>query len=166
MRQQLLDARCASLDAVLITHDHADQVNGLDDLRMVAIQMHRRVDVYTDAAAMSGLMARFGYCFLQPEGSSYPPVCNAHEICEPFEPFAIDGAGGTLPVLAFGQAHGHIRSLGFRIGSLAYSSDVNGLDEAAFAALDGVECWIVDTLRYTKHPSHAHLDRRWAGSRA
>jgi phosphoribosyl 1,2-cyclic phosphate phosphodiesterase len=159
MRQQLLDAKCASLDGVLITHDHADQVNGLDDLRMVAIQTHRRVDVYTDASAMAGLMARFGYCFEQREGSSYPAICNLHEIPEPFEAFVIDGAGGSLPVLAFGQKHGSIRSLGFRFGPLAYSSDVNGLDEAAFTALEGVDCWIVDTLRYTEHPSHAHLEQ-------
>jgi phosphoribosyl 1,2-cyclic phosphate phosphodiesterase len=157
MRQQLLGARCASLDGVLITHDHADQVNGLDDLRMVAIQTRKRVDVYTDAAAMNGLMERFGYCFVQGEGSSYPPICSAHKIKEPFEPFAIEGAGGSLPVLAFAQTHGNIRSLGFRFGPLAYSSDVNGLDDAAFTALEGVECWIVDTLRYAEHPSHAHL---------
>ena len=49
--------------------------------------------------------------------------------------------------------------LGFRFGPLAYSSDVDGLDDAAFAALEGVECWIVDALRYTPHPSHAHLAR-------
>jgi phosphoribosyl 1,2-cyclic phosphate phosphodiesterase len=153
MRQQLLDARCGTLDGVLISHDHADQLHGLDDLRMIAINMRRRVDVHTDAATMPGMLARFGYCFATPEGSSYPPIVTAHEIAEPFAPFAI----GDVPVLAFAQEHGHIRSLGFRFGPLAYSSDVNGLDEAAFAALEGVECWIVDCLRYTPHPSHAHL---------
>jgi phosphoribosyl 1,2-cyclic phosphate phosphodiesterase len=64
-----------------------------------------------------------------------------------------------VPVLAFGQNHGRIRSLGYRIGPLAYSPDVDGLDEKAFSALAGVECWIVDALRYTPHPSHAHLSR-------
>jgi len=62
-------------------------------------------------------------------------------------------------VLAFGQGHGRIRSLGFRFGPIAYSPDVDALDEAAFAALAGVECWIVDALRATPHPSHAHLAR-------
>jgi phosphoribosyl 1,2-cyclic phosphate phosphodiesterase len=157
MRQQLLDAHAASLDGVLITHDHADQLHGFDDLRMVAIHMRRRVDVFADAQTLEGVLARFGYCFVQPAGSGYPPIANANEIAEPFEDFAIDGAGGALPVRAFAQEHGHIRSLGFRFGPLAYSSDVNGLDDAAFAALEGVECWIVDTLRYTPHPSHAHL---------
>jgi phosphoribosyl 1,2-cyclic phosphate phosphodiesterase len=65
-------------------------------------------------------------------------------------------------VLAFGQGHGRIRSLGFRFGPVAYSPDADALDEAAFAALDGVECWIVDALRRTPHPSHAHLARTLA----
>lgn len=157
MREQLLAARTAALDGVLITHDHADQLHGLDDLRMVAIRMRRRVDVHADAPTMRGILMRFGYCFAQPEGSGYPPIAAAHEIAEPFAPFAVEGAGGALGVLAFAQRHGHIRSLGFRFGRLAYSSDVNGLNDDAFAALAGVECWIVDTLRYDEHPSHAHL---------
>jgi len=157
MREQLLAARCATLDGVLITHDHADQLNGFDDLRMVSINMRRRVDVYSDGAAIEGMLARFGYCFVQPEGSGYPPIVTGHAIAEPFEIFAIDGAGGAISVRAFGQVHGRIRSLGFRFGPLAYSSDVNRLDESAFDALAGVECWIVDTLRYAPHPSHAHL---------
>lgn len=157
MREQLLEARVGALDGVLITHDHADQLHGIDDLRMLAIAMRRRVDVYADETNFHGILARFGYCFVQPQGSEYPPICEAHEIAEPFAPFEIAGAGGAVPVLAFGQRHGRVRSLGFRFGGLAYSSDVNGLDEAAFAALAGVECWIVDALRYTAHPSHAHV---------
>lgn len=153
MRAQLLAARCGTLDGVLITHDHADQLHGFDDLRMIAINMRRRVDVHADTETLEGMLARFGYCFVQPEGSGYPPIVTAHEIAEPFRPFRI----GEIDVLAFAQTHGHIRSLGFRFGPLAYSSDVNGLDDTAFAALEGVECWIVDTLRYTEHPSHAHL---------
>jgi len=157
MREQLLAARCGALDGVLITHDHADQLHGLDDLRMIAINMRRKVDVHMDGTTAQGVLARFGYCFVQPEGSFYPPIVTAHEIKEPFAPFEIAGAGGPVSVQSFWQRHGRIRSLGFRFGPLAYSSDVDGLDDAAFAALEGVECWIVDTLRYTQHPSHAHL---------
>jgi len=159
MKDQLVDARVARLDAVLLTHDHADQLHGLDDLRQVAMNIRRRVDVYTDAQTMPGVMQRFGYCFVQPDGSDYPPILNAHLIEEPFRPFAIGGAGGDIPVLAFGQRHGKIRSLGFRFGSAAYSPDVDGLDDAAFEALAGVDLWIVDALRYTPHPSHSHLER-------
>ncbi|HEY4941346.1 MAG TPA: MBL fold metallo-hydrolase [Rhizomicrobium sp.] len=159
MKDQLIDARVSTVDAVLITHDHADQLHGLDDLRQLAMNARRRVDVHSDQETFAGIMQRFGYCFVQPQGSDYPPILNAHVIAEPFAPFALKGQGGDLPVLAFGQRHGRIRSLGFRFGRVAYSPDADGLDDAAFAALEGVEVWIVDALRYTPHPSHAHLAR-------
>lgn len=159
LREQLLAARVGRLDCILITHDHADQLHGLDDLRVITLNMKRRLDLWSDAPGLDGIMKKFGYCFESPPGSDYPPILNAHEIGEPFAPFAIAGEGGPVPVRAFGQRHGRIRSLGFRFGSVAYSPDVDGLDEDAYAALDGVECWIVDALRYTPHPSHAHLSR-------
>jgi phosphoribosyl 1,2-cyclic phosphate phosphodiesterase len=159
MKDQLIDARVTKLDGVLITHDHADQLHGLDDLRQLALIQRRRIDVHSDAETFTGVMQRFGYCFVQPQGSDYPPILSAKVIPEPFVPFAISGQGGDLPVLAFHQQHGRIRSLGFRFGPVAYSPDADGLDDAAFAALAGVECWIVDALRYTPHPSHAHLAR-------
>jgi len=155
IREQLLAARVTGLDGVLITHDHADQLHGLDELRVLALLGRRRIDLWSDAAGLAGARGKFGYCFETPPGSDYPPILNGHEIPEPFGPFDVAG----IPVLAFGQGHGRIRSLGFRFGPLAYSPDVDALDEAAFAALAGVECWIVDTLRYTPHPSHAHLAR-------
>jgi phosphoribosyl 1,2-cyclic phosphate phosphodiesterase len=121
--------------------------------------MKRRLDLWSDKRGLAGAMHKFDYCFQSPPGSDYPPILTAHEIPEPFAPFEIAGAGGPIPVLAFGQSHGRIRSLGYRFGGIAYSPDVDALDEAGFAALDGVECWIVDALRRTPHPSHAHLAR-------
>ena len=159
MREQLLSANVGRLDSVLITHDHADQLHGLDDLRVVTMNMKRKLDLWSDRRGLEGVRAKFNYCFETPPGSDYPPILNAREIAEPFAPFEISGAGGPIPLLAFGQNHGRIRSLGFRFGPLAYSPDVDGLDEAAFATLAGVEYWIVDALRITPHPSHAHLAR-------
>lgn len=158
MREQLIDARVSALDGVLLTHDHADQLHGIDDLRMVAMNMHQRVSVHADENTFQRVMQKFGYCFVQPSGSDYPPILNAHIIPEPFSAFNIVGEGGALSVTPFGMKHGRVRSLGFRFGPVAYSPDVDGLDDAAFAALEGVECWIVDALRYAPHPSHAHLD--------
>jgi len=123
------------------------------------MNMKRRLDLWSDHYGLEGVRRKFGYCFESPPGSDYPPILNAHLIHEPFAPFDIPGSGGPVKVAAFGQQHGRIRSLGFRFGALAYSPDVDGLDEAAFAALSGVECWIVDALRHTPHPSHAHLAR-------
>jgi phosphoribosyl 1,2-cyclic phosphate phosphodiesterase len=157
MREQLLGAHTAWLDGVIITHDHADQLHGIDDLRTVMHAMRRRIDVYTDRTTFTTVEQRFGYCFYTPPGSLYPPILNGHVLPEPFAEFAIEGAGGAIPVLPFWQEHGNIRSLGLRFGPIAYSSDVNGLPEDAFAALEGVECWIVDALRYTPHPTHANV---------
>lgn len=157
LRMQLLAARVSKLDGVLISHEHADQLHGIDDLRLVFHVQRTRLQVHTDGKAAEGIRARFDYCFQQAPESGYPPIADLHVLEEPFAPFAIVGAGGALPVLPFAQTHGSIRSLGFRFGPLAYSADVSALDDAAFAALQGVDCWIVDALRYRPHVSHAHV---------
>jgi len=159
LRQQLLDARIGRLDGVLISHGHADQLHGMDDLRVLVLNQRAKIDVWSDRAGMDDVLQKFGYCFVQPAGSDYPPILNAHEIAEPFAPFSIQGPGGDLELCAFAQAHGRIRSLGFRFGPLAYSPDVHALDDDAFAQLQDLDCWIVDALRRKPHPSHAHLDR-------
>jgi phosphoribosyl 1,2-cyclic phosphate phosphodiesterase len=157
LREQLLLAHVSRLDAVLITHDHADQLHGIDDLRAIAYAMRKRIDVYTDPDTLASARERFGYCFHTPEGSGYPPILTAHEMADPFADFDIAGPGGPITVSTFWQQHGGVRSLGFRFGPVAYSSDVNALDERAFAVLEGVDCWIVDALRYTPHPTHANV---------
>lgn len=157
MREQLIDARVIRLDAVLISHEHADQCNGIDDLRMIAQNMMRRVDVWGSPETLRVLTDRFSYCFKG--AGAYPAVLEAHTITRPFREFAINGAGGPIPVCAFDQDHGGLISQGFRFGSIAYSPDVFALDEAAFAALEGVECWIVDALRHRPHPTHAHVEK-------
>lgn len=157
MREQLIDARVGRLDGVLITHDHADQSHGIDDLRMIAQNMMKRVDVYAAEDTLRVLTNRFGYCFKG--NDAYPAVLQSHVISRPFRAFTIEGQGGAVPVLAFDQDHGTMISQGFRFGPIAYSSDVFELDDAAFAALEGVECWIVDALRYRPHPTHAHVDK-------
>lgn len=163
MREQLIDARVTHLDAVLITHDHADQLHGIDDLRALAIAQRKRLDLYADHINLNGILRRFGYLFERPEGSDYPPILNAHALPEPFGLFEIDGAGGPIPVLPFGVEHGRVRSLGFRFASLAYSPDVSGIAGEVFPLLEDLDCWVVDALRYTHHPTHANVETalRW-----
>lgn len=162
MRAQLLAARCSRLDAVLYTHDHADQTHGLDDLRVFALQMRRRMPVYIDDATSGELLRRFHYCFVQQSGSLYPPILDKIDMPPCGETFSINGSGGDIPVTAFLQHHGPVNSLGFRFGGaaggVAYSSDVVGLPEESFEILEGVDTWIVDALQYKPHATHAHLD--------
>lgn len=152
-RAQILATRLTALDAVLYTHDHADHTHGIDDLRMVAFAMKRRVDVYFDAATAASLKSRFGYCFETPAGSPYMPILNGHEI-DGVKPVAVQGGGGTISAQPIQQWHGAMPSLGYRIGNLAYSPDISDLPEASIPLLEGLDVWIVDALRYTPHESH------------
>ena len=155
MREQLLDAGIGTLDAVVYTHSHADHVHGIDDLRMIVFNMRRRLPVWADGPTQEALLARFGYAFVQPAGSPYPPILDLYTIDGPFR---VDGAGGAIGLSPFRVNHGSMDSLGFRIGGLAYLPDVLRIPEEAWAHLEGLECWIVDALRRRPHPTHAHLE--------
>ncbi len=161
LRQQLLDAGTGHLDAVLYTHNHADHTHGIDDLRVICYNSHCRIDTYATSETYDLLKTRFEYCFVTPEGSEYPPILIPHLI-EPGEGITIEGEGGAIDVQPFEQQHGTSRSLGFRFGSLAYSTDVNGLSDKTLSGLQGLDVWIVDALRYTTHPSHFSVDEALA----
>lgn len=156
MRAQLLDAGIGTLDAVAWTHSHADHTHGLDDLRQIVFNRRERLPVWADGDTQNALFARFGYAFVQPEGSPYPPILDMHTITD--APFTIDGAGGPITLTPFEVNHGSIDALGFRIGDLAYLPDVIRIPDASWAHLENLDCWILDALRRTPHPTHAHLD--------
>lgn len=155
-RQQAIDAGIRRVDALLMTHDHADQAHGIDDLRAFFLRQRARIPCWMDEATQQTLTRRFDYVFKSQGG--YPAILEPRPIPPHGEPWQVEGPGQALPVTTFDQQHGEIRSVGYRIGDVAYSPDVNALDEAAFAALAGLDLWIVDALRYTPHPTHAHLD--------
>lgn len=153
-REQMLGARVPRLDAVLITHDHADQTHGLDDLRAFALLQRQRMPVWMDAATAKTLTARFGYAFTAPAGSPYPAILDRRDMPAFGTDLVIEGAGGPVSITPFDQEHGSIRSVGFRIGALAYSADINGLPQKSAAVLADVGCWVVDALRHEPHPTH------------
>jgi phosphoribosyl 1,2-cyclic phosphate phosphodiesterase len=162
LREQLLECRVPKVDAVLYTHAHADHITGLDDLRILNRIARRPLDTFATRATLDELTRRFAYAFRpwQPPGF-YRPVLVPREI-----------AAGELVEVAdmqvrlFEQDHGFIPSLGLRIGDFGYSTDLVGLDDAAFAALDGVDTWVVGCfLRRGPHKTHADLGQvlDWAG---
>jgi len=158
LREQLLAQDVRELDAVLLTHAHADHIFGLDDLRQLALMLGRPIDVHMDAATSATVTKAFGYCFRQAPGSSYPPFCRERRITHP-EPFGIDGPGGRLDVRTVLADHGDIDALGFRVGGLLYLPDAKRVvDAASEAGLADVEVLIVDALRRRPHPSHMSLD--------
>ncbi|SEF57201.1 MBL fold metallo-hydrolase [Jhaorihella thermophila] len=155
LRSQLLDTGTGRLDGVVYTHSHADHVHGIDDLRMIVFNMRARLPVWADGDTQNALLSRFGYAFVQPEGSPYPPILDLKTIDGAFE---IDGPGGPIPFRPFHVDHGSMDALGFRIGGLAYTPDVVHIPDAAWTELRDLDVWVVDALRRTKHPTHAHLD--------
>ena len=156
LRLQTAQAGAKRLDAILLTHDHADQVHGIDDVRAFFIRQRARIGCHMDTATDASMMRRFGYIF-EGEGG-YPAICDRRPIPAHGVRWTVDGPSGAIPVVSFDQDHGGVRSVGYRFGGVAYSSDVVGLDERAFEALAGLDVWIVDALRYRPHPTHAHLD--------
>ena len=156
LRAQLLDVSVGTLDAVIYTHAHADHVHGIDDLRMVVFNMNHRLPVWADETTQHELLSRFGYAFVQPDGSPYPPILRMNTIDGPF---SVAGAGGCIDITPFRVGHGSIHSLGFRVGDFAYLPDVAEMTDEAWTAVEDLECWVLDALRRKPHPSHAHLER-------
>ncbi len=151
VRSQLLAAEVERVDAVIWTHDHADQCHGIDDLRPFALRQGQ-IESWSDERTYGVLSRRFGYCFHAEGNGFYNPIYRHTVITGPFQ------AAG-LPVVPFMQDHGTIPSLGFRFGAVGYANDVVVLPEESLQALAGVEVLIVDAMRYRPHPTHAHLDR-------
>ena len=150
LRQQALDAEISRLDAVLFTHAHADHAHGIDDVRFFVLKTRGAIDAWADPETLAQLEQRFNYAFEQDSNRFYPPILNGRQIVGPFHV-------GSMVVLPFRQKHGPIGTLGFRVGPVAYSTDVQELPEAAFEALAGVDTWIVDCLQRKPQPTHAHL---------
>ena len=156
LRQQALRAGIPRVDAVLYTHDHADHTGGLDDLRAFNVRVDAGIPVYGNRETIEQLKSRYSYAFLEKPPVWYRPCLIPHIFPEGE---AINAEVGGVMFTAFEQQHGRIKSYGYRFGAFAYSTDVDVLPETAFAALEGVDTWVVDCLRYNTSYTHAHLER-------
>ena len=157
LRAQCLDAGISQVSAILYTHDHADHTQGIDDARFLKKPAGQATTpAYGMRETLAVLTARFEYIFRQnTEGSGhlYKPFLRAEEVTGPF---AVDG----IPVIAFAQDHGFgSTSTGYRIGNVAYCTDVAELSGDALAKLAGLDLFVVDCLRFDPHPTHAHFGK-------
>jgi phosphoribosyl 1,2-cyclic phosphate phosphodiesterase len=157
MREQLNDAAVATVDAVVWTHEHADHVHGIDDLRQLFHNGGRIIPGYARERTLRSLTRRFDYVF---EGKwGYPATAEPNLL-----PNEI--ALGSLNLRAVDQPHGGITSAGLLFSSggksVGYSTDFNDLTGGMTALFEGIDLWIVDALRERPHPTHNHLDRTLA----
>ncbi|BEV47449.1 MBL fold metallo-hydrolase [Afipia carboxidovorans] len=157
LREQLIDANVEHIDAVFLTHEHADQTHGMDDLRSVVMHQRSRIPTYMNQSTANDVDQRFSYCFRSPPGSDYPPILERRSI-EAGGSETIDGKGGPITLTAFWVDHGKIPALGYRIGNAAYTPDLNGIPPESFGALENLDLWVIDGLRYKPHSSHFCVD--------
>jgi phosphoribosyl 1,2-cyclic phosphate phosphodiesterase len=155
MRNQLLDCRIPGVDAIVFTHAHADHITGIDDVRILNRIAGRPLPAFANAETLAEIIKRFGYAFRAWEPPQfYRPVLEAMSVRSGD---TVTAAG--LSVRMFTQNHGRVETLGLRIGGFGYSTDVVGLDDAALAALEGLDTWVVGCfLRKGPHWTHADLD--------
>lgn len=149
LREQLLAAGVATVDAVIWTHDHADHCHGIDDLRQVFHALGEPVPGYARPALFETLRTRFGYIFTGREG--YPAVVEAR-------PLGSALTIGDLTIRTVDQPHGRITSLGLRFEaggkSIGYATDFNELTPDMEALYAGLDVWVLDALRQAPHPTH------------
>ena len=153
LREQLIDAHVDHIDAVFLTHEHADQTHGIDDLRSVVMHQRRRIPVHLNQSTAAHILLRFSYCFVSPPGSDYPPILD-HLAIEGGDSRTVEGKGGAVTLTAFDLQHGQIPALGYRIGNAVYTPDVSDIPQESWRYLENMELWIIDGLRWAQHSSH------------
>jgi phosphoribosyl 1,2-cyclic phosphate phosphodiesterase len=164
LRLQLIAGGFSSIDAVAYTHEHADHINGIDDLRMFSVRRRRPLPVYGPRETLDRLRRSFDYIFddaaLPYEGTSKPTL----EIHEIEQGRAVSMAGVEALPLSF--RHGHLRVFGYRFGKLAYLTDVKAIPDAERDQLRGLEVLVVNALWWRPHPTHLSIGEAVEAARA
>lgn len=154
IRTQLLREKIGVAHAVLFTHEHADHLFGLDDLRLFPFYLGHPVPLYCEASVEARIRQAFDYAFsdLEPTHPGAVPQLEFRPIST--EPLEILGAR----VIPIRMQHGpRFQVLGFRFGNLAYCTDTNEIPETSLERLQGLDVLILDALRHKRHPTHFSL---------
>ena len=164
LRLQLLEAGVTDVDAVLYTHEHADHINGIDDLRMFSSKHGRPLPIYGPSETLDRLRTSFNYIFdetVEPFAGTSKPRLEPR----PLEPGVVADVCG-VPVLPLAFSHGHLRVYGYRFGAMAYVTDVKAIPPAGRAQLAGVEVLGLNALWWRPHPTHLSIDEAIETARA
>jgi phosphoribosyl 1,2-cyclic phosphate phosphodiesterase len=155
LRLQLITGGFTRIDAVIYTHEHADHINGIDDLRIFSVRQRQPLPLFGPEETLARLRASFNYIFddsVRPyEGTSKPRL--TLQPIEPGRPIHIAG----VEVLPLAFQHGHLRVFGYRIGRLAYLTDVKEILPADRARLRGLDVLVLNALWWRPHPTHLSI---------
>ncbi|MFT8242680.1 MBL fold metallo-hydrolase [Roseomonas sp. BN140053] len=154
LRAQLLRVGLKQVDALLLTHSHADHIMGLDEMRTLNRLMQKAVPTFGTALTLADAARRFDYAFREPTPGFFRPALTAIEV-QLGQRLRIAG----LELQLFRQDHKVMDTLGFRAGSFGYSTDVVSLPEESLSVLQGVDTWVVGCFGRKPHPVHAHVER-------
>lgn len=152
MRLQLTREHIYDIEAVLITHTHADHVMGMDDLRSICVKTHEAVPVYTLPRHQEDIRRIFNYAFAEFPPGVFVPRFDLRDVPSILEV-------GGMRIQTFIVEHGKTPVIGLRVGNLAYITDVSRIPDEAMQFLEGLDYLFIDAVRREPHPNHFHFDR-------
>jgi len=153
IRNQFLKNKIKSLDAIIYTHEHADQTAGIFEMRPFFWKNKKKIPIYASSKTIKNLKRSYEFCFFPRH--SYVPIMKANIIKNKF---AINKNKSTIKIEAIEVKHGVIKATGYIFQKIAYISDCNYIDKKNIKKLKNLEYLIIDCLRKSKHPSHFNYD--------
>ena len=154
IKNQLLRENISNLSAVILTHDHADHVNGIDDLKVFSFINKKPLKLYSDHSTISAIEQRFSYMFKSPDKNDFWGNQRLETVNIDFDTtIEIE----DLKIQFFRQHHGRIDSLGIRIGNFVYSNDLVSFPKSSYQYLYNIDTWIIDCLESNTTLAHAGL---------
>ncbi len=152
LRNQALRENITHVDAVLYTHTHADHLHGIDDLRAFCVLQRKQIPLYAKQDAVEHITQKFGYTLREPSDFWEMPVLRTEAIDGPFDLYGVKVT--PIPVM-----HGRIQIFGYRIGNIAYMTDVSEISETSLALLENLDALLIDCLREKSHPTHINIEQ-------
>ena len=154
LRHQLIKNNIYNVDCVIYSHKHADQVHGINDLRIFSIKNNEKVPIYADKQTAKHLKANFSYCFNN--GLDYRAILQLNNLKKKF---SFSKKGKTISIKSVDVQHGRIKCKSFIINkSCAYISDANKIYTKDLKYFKNLNYFVIDCLRFNRHPSHFSLN--------
>ena len=153
IKYQLLKNKINSLDAIIYTHEHADQTSGIFEMRPFFWKNKKKIPVFANARTLKALKKSYTFCFLKKHG--YKPIMKAYTVKDKF---AIKKEKNNFIIESFDVQHGMIKATGFVFDQIAYISDCSNISKNSLKKIYNLNYLIIDCLKKTKHPSHFNYE--------